>query len=278
MIPNRPMLRIMKKRRTGYGGIRKSVLLQPALGDRQPAGGFTLLEILIAISIFAVVVTTIFGSFNFVFGNVEAVESAMTDYEMASGAINRMIEDLQTLHVSLPPVYAIPENTEQQDPYRIVGEVVAAGNAEFSQLRFTSVSHLPLGKEWRQGIAEITYYLEEQPDASLTLKRSDRIDFSEPAPERRNDPILCENVRALKFTYLDTEGDERERWDSESEEYEYATPRAVRILLAVGSGEQSHEFEVLTALPLYRDNPEDSQFQTIPADTGSSSTFKAVGQ
>ncbi len=278
MIPNRPMLRIINNSKTRHGGIRKFVLLRPATGVRQPADGFTLLEILIAISIFAVVVTTIFGSFNFVFGNVDAVEDAMTDYEMASGAMNRMIADLQTLRVSLPPVYAIPENTEKQDPYRIVGEVVAAGNAEFSQLRFTSASHLPLGKQWRQGIAEIIYYLEEQPDASLTLKRSDRIDFNEPVPERGNDPILCENVRALKFTYLDAEGDERERWDSESEQYEYATPRAVRILLTVGSGEQSHAFEVLTTLPLYRDNPEDSRFQTIPASTGSSSTFEAVPQ
>jgi general secretion pathway protein J len=258
--------------------IRNFRLRHPVSGIRHPANGFTLLEILIAISIFAVVVTTIFGSFNFVFGNVNAIEKGMTDYEMASEGLNRMMADLQTIYVSLPPAYETPESAEEPDPYRVVGEIDAAGSGEFSRLRFTSLSHLPLGSEWRQGIAEIMYYIEEQPDATLTLKRSDRLDFSEPLQEKRNDPILCENVRALEFGYLDADGDERERWDSDSQQYEYATPRAVRIQLAVGSGQQTQAFEVLVTLPIYRENPEEEQFQTIPSEPGATSTFKAVPQ
>ena len=240
--------------------------------DRHPARGFTLLEILIAISIFAVVVTTIFGSFNFVFGNVDAIESGMRDYEAARDAINRMLADLRSIYTAQPPAYVIPESSEEQDPYRIVGEAAASGGSEYGRLRFASFSHLPLGQQWRQGIAEIVYYVQEQSDGSLSLKRSDRLDFSELLPEERNDPILCEHVRALKFSYLDADEDERERWDSDSEQYEYATPRAIRIQLAVGSGEQSHEFDVLVALPLYRDNPEESRFQTIPANVGAPGT------
>ena len=246
-------------------GRRRPGGLPRAYRNRQPADGFTLLEILIALSIFAVVVTTIFGSFNFVFGNVEAVETGMNDYEMASEGLNRMLADLRSLYASLPPAYDIPDTAEEPDPYRVVGELSAVGGGEFSRLRFTSLAHLPLGKQWRQGIAEIIYYVEEQPDATLSLKRSDRLDFGEPAPEPRNDPILCENVRALKFSFLDAAGDDWDRWDSDSEQYEYATPRAVRIQLAVGSGEQTHAFDVLIALPLYRDNPEEEQFLTIPA-------------
>jgi general secretion pathway protein J len=255
----------------------------PAVGpagscSRQAAGGFTLVEILIAISIFAVVVTTIFGSFNFVFGNVEAIENGMTDYEMASDGLNRMMADLRSIHVSQLPAYDIPENSEEQDPYRVVGDIDTAGGGAVSRLRFTSLSHLPLGKQWRQGIAEITYYVQQQPDATWTLKRSDRLDFSESLEQERNDPILCENVLGLKFTYLDAYGDERERWDSDSQEVEYATPRAIRILLAVGSGKQSHEFEVLIALPIYRDNPEETLLQTIPSGSGSTTTYKTVPQ
>lgn len=266
----------MKKCRAECSGFPLSVTLSAGSGGRHPANGFTLLEILIAISIFAVVVTTVFGSFNFVFGNVEAIENGMTEYETARDGLHRMMADLRSLYVSQPPAYDIPENTVQQDPFRVVGEIDAVGNSEFSRLRFASLSHLPLGREWRQGIAEIIYYVEAQPDDSVTLKRSDRLDFNEPLPEERNDPILCENVRALKFTYLDAEGDERERWNSDSEEYEYATPRAIRIQLAVGSGLQPNEFEVLIALPLYRDNPEDSRFQTIPSDFGFGNTYKSV--
>ena len=235
-------------------------------GVREVSGGFTLLEILIAISIFAVVVTTIFGSFNFVFGNVDAVENSMTSLEMASDGINRISTDLQTIYVSQPPAYAIPESSEQQDPYRVVGEIVSVDGGEFGRLRFTSFSHLPLGRDRRQGIAEIVYYVEKQPDATLTLKRSDRIDFSEPAEEQSNDPILFENIVDLKFTYLDAAGDERDRWDSDSEEFEYATPRAVRIQFTVGTDEMLHSYEVMVALPLYRDNPETTQLQSFPSE------------
>jgi general secretion pathway protein J len=213
-----------------------------------------------------------------VFGNVDAIENGMTDSEMASDGLNRMMADLQSIYVSLPPAYDTPENTEEPDPYRVVGEIDTAGNGEFSRLRFTSLSHLPLGKNWRQGIAEIIYYIEEQPDGTLTLKRSDRLDFSEPPQEKRNDPILCENVRALKFGYLDAEGDERERWDSDSDLYEYATPMGVRIQLAVGSDQQTQAFEVLITLPIYRENPEEVQFQTIPSESVATSTFTAVPQ
>ena len=237
---------------------------------RGPAAGFTLLEILIAISIFAVVVTTIFGSFHFVFGNIDAIESAMTDYEMAGDGLHRMQADLKTLYIALPPAYTVEEDAENPDPYRIEGDVVDTGAGPFSRLRFTSHSHLPIGRQWRQGIAEIIYYVEEQTDGSVTLKRSDRIDFDEPAEQESNDPILCENVRALKFTYLDADGDEQDRWDSDSADYEFATPRAIRIQIAVGTGQLPHEFEVLVALPVYRENPEAAQFQTITSDFGSS--------
>lgn len=240
--------------------------------------GFTLLEILIAISIFAVVVTTIFGSFNFVFGNVDAVEKGMTDYEMAGDGLNRMVADLQSIYVSLPPAYRTPENTDEPDPHRLVGEVDSLGGGEFSRLRFTSLSHLPVGRDQRQGIAEITYYLQQQPDSTLTLKRSDRLDFSEPLENRRNDPILCEHVRALKFTYLDAEGDEQDRWDSEAELFEFATPRAIRIRLAAGSDQQTHAFEVLISLPVYRENPEEVQYQTIPSQPGAIRTYRTVPQ
>jgi len=270
------MFPMTKNRSDRYPEMKGIAIPQPALCTRLRAGGFTLLEILIAISIFAVVVTTIFGSFNFVFGNVDAIERGMTDYEMASDGLNRMMADLRSLHVSLPPAYAIPENTEKQDPFRVVGDIDAGSNGEFSRLRFTSLTHLPLGRDWRQGIAEIIYYVEQQPDATLTLKRSDRLDFSESLPELRNDPILCENVRFLKFTYLDADGYERDRWDSDAEEYEYATPRAIRIQLAVGSGEQPLAFEVLIALPLFRDNPEASRFQMISTNVGSGSADKSV--
>ena len=69
--------------------------------------GFTLIEILVALFIFVIVVTTIFGSYNSVFSNAESIKDDMTSYEMAKNCLNRMIIDLQSLHVSLPPAYSM---------------------------------------------------------------------------------------------------------------------------------------------------------------------------
>jgi len=215
--------------------------------------GFTLLEILIALFIFGVIVTTIFGSFKFVFGSVDAVEKGMNDYDMAKDCFNRIISDLHALHVAQTPAYRPPENTDEQDPYRIIGDVTFSGRTGFGRLRFTSLAHVPLGKDKRTGIAEISYYAEEQTDGSHVIKRSDRLDFAEPYEEKRNDPILCENVRSLEFSFIDSEGEEGKTWDSDSNDFDYATPRAIRIKLTLGTGENPHTFETMIVLPQYRE-------------------------
>ena len=74
---------------------------QPA--TRNPSPGFTLLEILIAIFIFAIIITTIFASYRIVFSNTDTINKDITSYEMARNCLNRMIMDLQSVHVSLPP-------------------------------------------------------------------------------------------------------------------------------------------------------------------------------
>jgi len=218
-----------------------------------PNRGFTLLEILIALFIFGVIVTTIFGSFQFVFGSADAVEKGMTDYEMAKDCFNRIISDLQALHVSQTPAYRPPEDAENQDPYRILGDVTFSGESGFGRLRFTSLAHVPLGKDKRMGIAEIIYYAEDQIDGSHVIKRSDRIDFTEPYEEINNDPILCDNVRSLEFTFIDSEGEEGNIWNSDSNDFDYATPRAIRVKLTLGTGDNPHTFETMVVLSQYRE-------------------------
>jgi len=223
---------------------------------RRPVG-FTLVEILIAIFIFAVVVTTVFGSFNFVFGNVNNIEAGMNAYEMARDCFSRITADLQALHVTMQPAFLPPSEMEgKPDPFRITGDITNSEGTDFGRLRFTSRAHLPMGRDKRGGIAEIVYYVEQQSDGSYALKRSDRLDFPADDEKSGNDPILCENVTALIFTYINDEGDEADTWDSDSEEFSYATPRAIRIQLQIGTAENTHYFDAMVAPPQYREEIE----------------------
>jgi general secretion pathway protein J len=234
--------------------------------NRSAMRGFTLLEILIAIFIFAVVITTVFGSFNFVFGRIGIIEESRTTYEMAKDCLNRMSIDLTSAYFRQSPAYKPPKEDEEQDPYRLVGKLSDAGGEDFGQLRFTAMDHLPLQQRQRDGVmdhlplqqrqrdgvAEIIYYVTTERDGTRVLRRSDRLDFSEPRDTLSGDPILCENVKALTFTYIDAENEEKETWDSDSDDVGYATPRAVRIRLEIGPDENFHTFETTILFPQYR--------------------------
>ncbi len=60
--------------------------------------GFTLLEILIAMFIFGVVLTTIFTSYTGTFRIIDETESQTDIYAMARTVMIRMQEDLESVH------------------------------------------------------------------------------------------------------------------------------------------------------------------------------------
>ncbi len=214
--------------------------------------GFTLLEILIAIFIFSVIVTTIFASYNSVFSNSKTIDQGITTYEMAKNCLNRMAIDLKSIHVSLPPEYVHPDFDDPPDPFRIVGENFFIKSTSFSKVRFASLAHLPFGKNKYESIAEIIYYVQATDDGHFLLKRSDNLYLFQLFEENASDPVLCENIKTLTFKYYDQEGTEYDLWDSDAEEFGYATPRAIGIKLELGSGSDSKLFETMVTLPVRR--------------------------
>lgn len=225
---------------------------------RPEPGGFTLIEILVAISIFAIVVSILFGSFSFLFSRADRVKDDIAVYQQGRICFDRLTRDLHSLYVALPPAYEPPDFDDEPDPYRVTAETAGGGE---SYLRFSAFSHLPLGGGVPVRIAEIIYYLDATEDRGLVLRRRDTVlKSTEEAFEQLsdiddsvNDPVVCEHVQSLEFVFLDTGGNGHEYWDSESNEFDYATPRAVRVILVAGSGEAEHRFETTIDLPVYRE-------------------------
>ncbi len=238
-------------------------------GKKKPAkpghpgirNGFTLLEILLAIFIFAIIATTIFGSFASVFSTTDAITENMASYQMAKNCLDRMVLDLRSVCISMPPEYAPPDANDSADPYRVVGDVSSAGSGAFSRLRFASLAHLPMEGSTRDGIAEIVYYVQNTEDDQYVLRRADSLYpykrfEGKVFEESAGDPILCEGIKSLTFKYYDDEEDETDSWDSESEDSKYSTPRAIRIKLEFGDESSSLFFETMVSLPLYREKKE----------------------
>lgn len=223
---------------------------------RQPAAnahGFTLLEILISISIFAVIITTILASYQAVFFKSDKVKAGLDLYTMAGSCLNRLATDISGIAINLPPKYRKPEADAEPDPHRIVGDASDLANGSYSRLRFASRTHAGLDGAGKTGITEIVYYVDEDPDGHPVLRRSDRLYPYEFPQNEILEPVLCEHVKSLVFTYLDADGESFETWDSESDEMDYASPRAVQVRLEIGRTEsESLVFETMLMFPVHR--------------------------
>jgi general secretion pathway protein J len=217
-----------------------------------PATGFTLMEILLAFLILGIVVTTILASFNAVFSTTDTLENSGQYYEMAKNCLNRMTRDLDALFVTQPPLYKKREFDDPSDPYRIVGGNSDVSGTGFANLRFASYAHIPLDDNKRGGIAEIVYYVQAKNDGRLVLKRADHLYPFPPFEENNGDPVLCQDVKSLAFKYYNDEGEVSEDWDSDSDQYGYATPTAVGIQLEIGTESRSYTFETTVRLAVYR--------------------------
>lgn len=214
--------------------------------------GFTLLEILLAIFIFGIMITTLFGSFNQILGNAGIIEENIVFNEMAKVCLDRMILDLQGIYITPAIQYTQPEMHSDPDRHRILGEESSRQNSDFPSLRFTSSAHVSFGRNQTRGMAEIVYYVTGTDENMMVLKRADRLGFEKPLEEDRNDPVLCEKLKALSFTYYDKEGEEHTAWDSESSQLDYETPFSIAIHLELGDENGSYHYQTRVQLPVHR--------------------------
>lgn len=221
--------------------------------------GFTLIEILVSISIFAVLATMVYGSLNAVLSKNDAIKGGVSTFEMARNTLSRMSLDMKGVFVEQYPEYQPPGITDPPDPYRIFGEASYTGGKETSRLHFASTGHLPISSDIASGLARITYYADRSPernDDTLIIRRSDMpfpydIDPNQDH-DTKEDPILCERVESFTLTYVDEDGQTHQDWDSDSESYRFATPRAIIIEIAVAGESGTHEFSTRVDIPVYR--------------------------
>ncbi len=224
-------------------------------GRRIQPSGFTLAEILIAIAIFALLVSIIMGSFSGVFTHTEQLALERANRAMARNCLMRMATDLGNAFVMRPPFFKPPETGQAPSPFRFVADESSATGNDRLRVQFASRAHVDFSGEGSEGIAIIRYYLETTGDGAdpvFRLRRADALADGGELPELTNDPILCENIRALKISYIDGEGESSDEWDSSSADFGYATPRIVRIRLELAAAENVDVFQTAVKLPLWR--------------------------
>ena len=195
--------------------LQSRVPLMTAPDTRAPTSrnGFTLLEILLALSILATVLSTVFASYTGAFRLVSETEAQAEIYQMARVALERILEDLESFY--LPEQSETSEAQEAEQPFEFAS----------SSLRFPSRAHLVFGEEDQSwGTTEISYYVEEGDGGEgLILFRRERPQWGEEeaSEEGEGGLPLCEKLWTedpVKFSYYDAEGKEMDNWDPSSED------------------------------------------------------------
>jgi general secretion pathway protein J len=202
--------------------------------DPKGSDGFTLAEILIAIFIFAVVLTMIYTSYTGAFRVVNETESQAEIYRMARIAMERMIEDLESTYVPKSEGKA----QKEENPiklFQFVGTDQEIEGRHADTLRFISRAYLNLSEDDEDtGKTEIGYYVKEnEAGDGFVLYRSDRPIFEEGflIEEDFDGLVLCDGLESVNFTYYEESDEPIESWDSTSEEHKDTIPRMVSILL-----------------------------------------------
>ncbi len=200
--------------------------------------GFTLLEILIAILIFAVVIATLFSSFKAFIISSEGVKKNVLKIAAITNLYKRVSLDFESIFVLQKPRYKKPGFDSEPDPYSFTGSEENIGQEKGSFVVFSSLAHAKFGDDQRSGVAKIAYYVRENENKGLDLCRADILPPFPHEIKSCTDPILYKDISGFEVIYKDFSGDEFRYWDSEAGEFNYTFPSTVDLKLTFGARDQ----------------------------------------
>lgn len=161
--------------------------------------GFTLLEVILAVSVLALVGTMIYGGFSQTALNKARVEGDVNQSRIIHMALERMARELSMAFVST--------HTNPSLDLRVVETAfIGTDHGKDDRIDFTSFSHRRLYRNARESDQnEISYFVTEHPDEPdmqvLARREQNRIDDD---PRRGGkSQILVENVEEFNVEYFD---------------------------------------------------------------------------
>lgn len=193
--------------------------------------GFTLLEIILAVTVLALVGTMIYGGFSQTALNKARVEEDVEHSRIVHMALDRMVRELSMAFVST--------HVNPSLDLRVVETAfIGKDNGKDDRIDFTSFSHRRLYRNARESDQnEISYFVTEHPDERgmqvLARREQNRIDDD---PRRGGkSQILVENIEEFNLDYFDPLlSDWVQTWDTEDVLAQpNRLPSQVRIRLSI---------------------------------------------
>lgn len=195
---------------------------------RRTLRGFTLMEVMVAVAITALMGTMVAMAFQTGFRAKELVEEEADHYRMVRAALNRMAREIGSSFVS-----------DRYDPkrYRDSNDRPTNFVGERDRLLFTTFAHQRLytdSKESDQAVVE--YFVESSTEKGARsrqdLKRRENPNVGERMDRGGTTDVLFEGVKKIEFAYWDSERKQWEdEWDTRRNEKKAFLPTRVRITI-----------------------------------------------
>jgi len=192
------------------------------------ARGFTLMEVMVAVAITALMGTVVAMAFQTGLTAKESVETDADRYRQVRVAMNRMAREIGSAYVS--DRFDLKRFRDQNDrPTNFVGES--------DKLLFTTFAHQRLYtdvKESDQAVVE--YFMEPSDDRAakgrLDIKRRANTNVDDRMDRGGTTDVLFEGAKKLEFEYWNSEKKEwDDEWDTRRTEQKSILPTRVRMTI-----------------------------------------------
>ncbi len=192
-------------------------------------GGFTLIEIMLALGLMAFVTSLLWGTFAQTAKIKKRVEAAQDRTHTVRVALMRMSREIEMAFRSASDL----GTTERRTMFSGVA------HNDFDELRFSWFGHQRLRADAPEGDTSVVTYLtlpdpEDYGITNLMRRESKRLEAKDPKMIPAETYILCPAISRLKFAYYDyRQKDWREEWGTTKADGQQYMPTMVRISLTI---------------------------------------------
>ena len=196
--------------------------------------GFTLLELCLAITIFAAIMGTLYGTYRQAMAGWKEGAAAQESDQIARSCLERMAKEVRSAYVTTN----IPE-------IRFIGTNNIFYGMDADRLNFITASQIPkTEKDVRSDLCEVSYFIDNDnaTTARWLQRRIDLVPDKDVSSGGRTS-LLGRYIVGLNFRYFDG-GSWKDLWDSNRE-----LPLAVEITLTIKVDQKKSSYSLVT--PVY---------------------------
>jgi general secretion pathway protein J len=185
---------------------------------------FSLLEILIAASLLAIIGALLMQSLSSSMDAKDAIETTSNRYHVVRAAVSRVVDELSMAYLSTHR----PQNGVEL-------RAMTGFKGERDRVDFTAFGYVPrVEDEKKSDQRQLSYFLDTDPRTrTRSLMRREQANLDDDFEEGGRTLTLLSDVRSIEFQYWDPQKDAwSEKWDAAGSEFN-RLPARVRIEMVV---------------------------------------------